>query len=412
MMDWGNFMSKKRFIVVVLDSFGIGAMDDVAKVRPSDIGSNTCLHLLEYPHTKFWPHLQELGLMNALNQDVVGFAKSSNAIFGRSELKHFGADSYFGHQEISGTNPKKPLFTHIQIHLDDIEKDLTASGFRVSRIAQDGLQVLNVNNMIIVGDNMETDLGQAINVVGAMDTCGFEMIQEVGHIVRKHVKVPRVIAFGGSDVTIDRIKANIITKDGFIGVDAPASGVYDSNYHVVHIGYGVDHTKQVPLALAHIGIENHFYGKVENIVHNPLGTNYPCVDTADTLNALINDLDIYDEGFFFLNIQETDLAGHGENPERYIDVLNIADERLGVLMSKLTVADILVVMADHGNDPTIGHSKHTRENVPLLIKRIGHEGLTDIGTRRTMADVGQTVADYFGTEIEFGTSFLSEIEKH
>ncbi|WZU02257.1 hypothetical protein MGH68_04360 [Erysipelothrix sp. D19-032] len=105
--------------------------------------------------------------------------------------------------------------------MDDIEKDLTASGFRVSRIAQDGLQVLNVNNMIIIGDNMETDLGQAINVVGAMDTCGFEMIQEVGHIVRKHVKVPRVIAFGGSDVTIDRIKANIITKDGFIGVDAP-----------------------------------------------------------------------------------------------------------------------------------------------------------------------------------------------
>ncbi|WZU02259.1 hypothetical protein MGH68_04370 [Erysipelothrix sp. D19-032] len=69
-------------------------------------------------------------------------------------------------------------------------------------------------------------------------------------------------------------------------------------------------------------------------------------------------------------------------------------------------------MADHGNDPTIGHSKHTRENVPILIKRIGHEGLTDIGTRRTMADVGQTVADYFGAEIEFGTSFLSEIEKH
>ncbi|WZU02256.1 hypothetical protein MGH68_04355 [Erysipelothrix sp. D19-032] len=92
-------MSKKRFIVVVLDSFGIGAMDDVAKVRPNDIGSNTCLHLLEYPHTKFWPHLQELGLMNALNQDVVGFAKSSNAIFGRSELKHFGADSYFGHRK-------------------------------------------------------------------------------------------------------------------------------------------------------------------------------------------------------------------------------------------------------------------------------------------------------------------------
>ncbi|WZU02258.1 hypothetical protein MGH68_04365 [Erysipelothrix sp. D19-032] len=71
----------------------------------------------------------------------------------------------------------------------------------------------------------------------------------------------------------------------------------------------MDYTKQVPLALARIGIENHFYGKVENIVHNPLGTNYPCVDTADTLNALINDLDIYDEGFFFLNIRGNGSGG-------------------------------------------------------------------------------------------------------
>lgn len=401
-------MKTKRFIVIVLDSFGIGQMDDVLTVRPQDDGSNTALHLIEYPKTKKWENLIKLGLINVLDKDVE-LPKSKQAIFGKSNLKHFGADSFFGHQEIAGTNPKKPIFTHISQHLDEIENDLLNQGFEVSRVEKDGLEVLKVNNSVIIGDNMETDLGQAINVVGAMDSCGFEMIKDVGFIVRKHVHVARVIAFGGSDVSIKNLEDNIYTKDGHIGVDAPGSGVYKKNYKVIHIGYGVDATKQVPIKLAEKGIHNYFYGKVENIVHNPLGKNFPCVDTYDTLTELINDIDTYKTGFFFLNIQETDLAGHGEDPQRYIDRLNVADERIGVLMDKVGEDDILIVMADHGNDPTIGHTKHTREKVPLLIYRKNNTGLINIGEKDTMADVGQTVADYFDTSIEYGTSFLDQI---
>lgn len=402
-------MNKGRFIVVVLDSFGIGEMEDVSVVRPQDMGANTALHLIEYPDTKRWPNLTKLGLINALDKEV-DLPKSSRAIYGKSALKHFGADSYFGHQEIAGTNPKKPLFTQIQKHLDDISNDLESQGFKVERITKDNLQVLNVDNEIIIGDNMETDLGQAINVVGAMDVCGFDKIEKVGRIVRKHVHVARVIAFGGSKVTIEDLKNNIYTKEGHIGVDAPGSGVYKDNYHVVHIGYGIDASKQVPIRLKEKNINNHFYGKVENIVYNPMGSNFPCVDTYETLTKLIEDVDQYTEGFFFLNIQETDLAGHGEDPSRYIDRLNVADERIGVLMDKLDSKDILIVMADHGNDPTIGHTKHTREYVPLLIYTPDNKELVDIGTRETMADVGQTVANYFDTEIEYGTSFLDKIK--
>ncbi len=401
--------NKGRFIVIVLDSFGIGAMNDVAIVRPNDIGSNTCLHLLEYPIEKQWPTLLSLGLINALNTEVEGFLPSNNAIFGKSNLKHFGADSYFGHQEIVGTNPKKPLFTNFQKHINDIEQDLKKHNMVVERITKNNLSLLKVNNAVCIGDNMETDLGQAINVVGAMDNCGFDFIVEVGMIVRNHVHVPRVIAFGGSKVSIERIEKNIITNAEFIGVDAPASGVYDDNYHVLHIGYGVDATKQVPQSLAKIGIQNHFYGKVENIIANPLGTNFPCVDTEETMNQLINDIDKYTSGFFFLNIQETDLAGHAEDAVRYIDRLNVADRKINELMKQLDEKDILIVMADHGNDPTIGHSKHTREQVPILIYRPHHCGLIDIGERETLADVGQTVAEYFGVTIEIGTSFLKEI---
>ena len=409
-MAWVEFMSKGRFVVIVLDSFGIGAMADVPEVRPMDVGANTCLHLLEAPFTKKWDTLISLGLINALGVEVQDFKMSENAIFGKSNLKHFGADSYFGHQEIAGTDPKKPLFTYIQLHLDDIEHDLIAHGFSVERITENNLQILKVNNVIFVGDNMETDLGQAINVVGALDTCGFDMIENVGRIVRKHVKVARVIAFGGSGVTIQDLQDNIITKDKFIGIDAPGSGVYKTNYHVDHMGFGVDASKQVPIALKECGISNFFYGKVENIIHNPKGKNFACVDTKETFDVLIEDLKVNNEGFFFLNIQETDLAGHAQDLERYIDRLNVSDQMISKVIKELSNGDIMIVMADHGNDPTIGHSKHTREQVPLLVYRNDIKGVTDLGVRDTMADVGQTVADYFGTKIENGKSFLKLIK--
>lgn len=402
-------MNKGRFIIIVLDSFGVGEMDDVPQVRPADIGSNTCLHLLEYDKKKQWNNLIKLGLINSLGLDVDGFKKSDTAIFGKSKLVHFGADSYFGHQEIMGTKPKKPEFQKLSEFIDELEQDLLNKGFEVQRVKKNGLELLKVNNMICVGDNMETDLGQAINVVGALDYCGFSMIEEVGHIVRKHVRVPRVIAFGGSNVTIERIEENIITKDGFIGVDAPKSGVYDKNYHVTHIGYGVDVNEQLPIAVANKGVENHLYGKAENIIYAPNGTRFPCVDTNDTFDGLIKDLKKYNKGLFVVNIQETDLSGHAMDAERYIDVLNIADRRIGELMNLLNEEDVLIIMADHGNDPTIGHTRHTRENVPILVYRKNNNKLIDIGYRETMADVGQTAADYFGTEIKNGKSFLNEI---
>lgn len=403
-------MTNKRFIVIVIDSFGIGAMADVPEIRPADIGSNTALHLIQYPAKKNWPNLLKLGLMNAMDMEVDGFKKSETAIFGKSNLKHFGADSYFGHQEISGTDPKKPEFTHFQKHIDDVEKDLLKNGYSVERVTRENVSLLKVNNMICIGDNMETDLGQAINVVGALDACGFEMISDIGHLVRKHVRVPRVIAFGGSGVTINDLLNHILVKDGFIGIDAPGSGVYRDNYHVIHIGYGIDTSKQVPFALKAKGISNYFYGKVENIVYNPLGKNFPCVDTADTMDVLINDLKTIDEGFFFLNIQETDLAGHAQDAIRYIDRLNVADEKLGEVMALIKEGDVLLVMADHGNDPTIGHGRHTREQVPMLVYRKNNDQLINFGVRDTMADVGQTVAAFFDTKIAFGTSFLEEIE--
>lgn len=402
-----------RFIVVVLDSFGVGAMDDAKDVRPQDIHANTARHLIEQSDTYpiVWDNFLNLGLMNALGYETKSFQFSKNCIYGTSDLKHFGADSFFGHQEIAGTDPKKPIFHTLEKFIEPIKRDLERNGHTVTYIYKDGLRMLEVDAMICIGDNMETDLGQAINVVGAMDYCGMDLIKEVGHIVRKHVLVPRVIAFGGSNVTIENIRGAIFTMDGkYIGVDAPKSGVYKTNYHVEHIGYGVDVSKQVSHTLSKNDVSSYFYGKVANIVYNPKGSSVDGVDTDEIFGNLLQDLSQDKPGFYFVNIQETDLAGHAQDSKKYIEILNKSDKWVGQILEALNQNDILVIMADHGNDPTIGHSKHTREKVPLLIgtaKTI--QGPNYIGNRKTLSDVGQTVAQYFDTSIEHGTSFLDLI---
>ncbi|MDZ5035394.1 phosphopentomutase, partial [Clostridium perfringens] len=107
--------------------------------------------------------------------------------------------------------------------------------------------------------------------------------------------------------------------------------------------------------------------------------------------------------------QETDLSGHAENIDRYAEKLQISDKLIGELIETITGDDILLVMADHGNDPTIGHSKHTREMVPIMIYGENIKEGT-VGVRATLSDVGATVADYFKVKApENGASFLNKL---
>ncbi|GAA4296258.1 hypothetical protein GCM10023142_34830 [Anaerocolumna aminovalerica] len=111
-------------------------------------------------------------------------------------------------------------------------------------------------------------------------------------------------------------------------------------------------------------------------------------------------------GFICTNVQETDLAGHSQNSRWYKELLEIADEKIGEIITLLKEEDILVVMADHGNDPNIGHNRHTRENVPLLIYKKGITGVS-LGLRSSLSDVGATVCEYFNVkQPQNGSSFL------
>ncbi len=114
----------KRFIVIVLDGFGMGAMKDAKEVRPGDEIANTFGSILrDFPDIRF-PNLERLGLMNAYGRESQCMKFSPDANFGRAELMHWGADTFMGHQEIMGTLPKKPVAQPFQEKVDIIREHL------------------------------------------------------------------------------------------------------------------------------------------------------------------------------------------------------------------------------------------------------------------------------------------------
>lgn len=397
-----------RFIVVVIDSFGVGAMSDCPLVRPTDVGTNTALHLIERERLSL-ESLEALGIMNALGVETETMHFSHTANWTISRLAHVGADTFQGHQEIMGSIPKAPVLQAFGEHIDETQRDLESNGYEVRRLAVDGNQVLIVNEGTVCGDNLETDLGQVINVSSTFRRTSFEETKKIGQIVRKHYQVSRVIALGGETPELQDLVDSIKTKGIFIGLDTPASGVYERGYLVQHIGYGIDSTKQVIHALSQRGVPTYLYGKAADIISNERGVNFYGVDTQFLMDKLIADIQRVDTAFFCLNVQETDLAGHECDSKKYAKVLGVVDDALNVIMGSMDEGDRLVVMADHGNDPYSGSSRHTRENVPILFYDKIHEGF-QFPERETMADVGQSVASYFGTAIENGTAIFENLK--
>ena len=399
-----------KFGVIVLDGFGVGAMEDVPQVRPNDVGSNTALNIIKAEPNIDISNLERLGLINAIGVERGRHIFSSDANWGTALLKHHGADSYLGHQEIMGTNPPMPLLQPFNEVIDQVEKQVKEDGFAVKRYGDPGLEILVVNNCATVADNLEADPGQVYNITATLDKMSFAEITKLGESVRKVVKVSRVIAFGGSNVTIDNIlDARHIKKEKYVGISAPESGVYKKNYHVVHLGYGINPKVQLASILIRHGIDVALIGKASDIVRGDTDRRFPGVDSNYLFDRFMDQAKEISNGLIFMNIQETDLAGHSEDTDHYANILEIVNRRLPEAEQYFTGDDILIVMADHGDDPTIGHAQHTREKVPLLIYK-ENVHYKYVGERESLSDVGATGAEFFGVEMpQNGTSFLNRI---
>jgi phosphopentomutase len=304
-----------------------------------------------------------------------------------------------------GTRPLRGESAPIAPRLPAIREALEKAGHRVRPFGG----VLVVDEALTVGDNLEIDLGDNYNVTAALDILPFEQVREIGAIVRSLVHSSRVIVFGGRGVTLDNILGAYENSGPFAGVSAPRSGVYREGYQVVHRGYGGRAGVQVPAMLEQAGIPVTLIGKVADIVENPRGQSIPGVDTAEVLAKGAAMLDELERGYICINVQETDLAGHREDAKLYGERLVVADRGLGAIMEKIGAGDILVITADHGNDPTIGHPQHTREKTPILVYGPGVKpGF--IGGRQSLADTGATVCDFFGAPFpEAGASYLKDM---
>lgn len=397
-----------KFIVIVLDGFGIGAMEDAKEVRPGDERANTLGSILEdFPDLKL-PNLERLGLMNAFGKESSRMKFSARASFGQAELKHFGADTFMGHQEIMGTFPRKPEVHPFQEKVDITAEHLKAKGHKIEIIERQGLRYLVCDSYVTIADNLEADPGMCYNVTAPLDYISFEKECGIARLVREVVTVGRVIVFGGRGNTMaDLYGAEEIRQGRFIGIASARSRSYEQGYQCLHLGYGVDKNVQAPAILSQAGIPVTLIGKAADIVANEKGCSISCVPTEECLRLTREKIEKTETGFICTNVQETDLAGHSQCVEDYKKILEQADAGIGQILPLLTEEDVLVIMADHGNDPKIGHSRHTRECVPLLIYRKGLEPRA-VGRRKSLSDVGATACAYFhANPPENGESFLN-----
>lgn len=394
-----------RAALLVLDGFGIGAMEDCVRVQPQDIHANTHRHIQEAVHLQI-PNLYALGLHKIVNNsgDALGAT-------GMSKLAHYGADTFMGHQELMGSRPGKPELRLMKDVGDTFVRVLTENGYEVTRPIPDA-SVLMVNQAIIIGDNLESALGNIINIVCDLNQISFDECVEIGKIIRNHIDTSRVIVFGNTKTNIETILSVVQEKHpGQWGVNSPRANVYGEGYQVRHLGMKVRHEEQFQYYAEKQGIPVFRIGKTADVL-NGHGYGNPVVDTRAVLQDFKTQFTKMkaNEAAFLVNVQETDLAGHAEDVKWYQEVLQIADAFLRDFIPMLEEDDMLIITADHGNDPTIGHSNHTREHTPIII--IGPRiQPVSIGVRETMADIGATFCEYFKLpHPEYGTSFLQEID--
>ena len=401
---------KKRAVLIILDGFGVGAMEDCEIVRPDSVGANSFLHVVE--SLKFdLPNLELLGMREFLPDKV---QKSYNQYlqisglsgFGRCALKHEGADSFEGHNEIMGNRPQNPQNQNMRMVGRDVCAALKNGGYNVKEIK--GSNALLIEDAVVIADNMETDPGQVINVTGSLDLIAFDKILEIGWIVRRVVKSNRVITLGGVDVSLQRLLSTIYNKGESSGIDTPLLNIYNEKYKVQHMGYGIDAKVLTPTILENSGVPVYLLGKMADVIGGDVHQRIFLVHTGKILKQ-VSELLKEKYGFIAATLQETDLFGHRSDVESYARVLRQVDDFIPHVIEILNDGDMFILSGDHGNDPTFSGPSHTREYVPLLvfIKNSKRVSCTNLGTRETLADIAATVNDFFGVKPpEFGKSIM------
>ena len=384
----------RRVVLIVLDSAGIGEMPDAAKW--GDQGSDTIGHVLERENPAL-PNLQRLGLANIRALPNLAPVPQPAGCFGKAAILSNGKDSTVGHWEMAGLITPIPFPTYPKGFpariLNPFEKAIgrkvlgnkPASGTEI--IKELGEEHVRTGRPILY-----TSADSVFQVAAHEDIIPLEELYRICGIARELLdgedRVGRVIArpFSGAPGSFQRTKNR---KDFAIPPPHPTL---------------LDLLRQNDLAS--VGV-----GKIASIFdYRGISENVPARDNTESMDGTLRALEVTSEGFIFSNFVDFDMLwGHRNDVKGYAEGLEEFDRRLPLLLKNLREDDCLVISADHGCDPTTPSTDHSREYVPILAFSKKLRRGIPLGTRSTLADIGQTVAENFGCHLEKGTSFLPAI---
>ena len=385
-----------RICLVVLDSAGIGEMPDAAAW--GDAGADTLGNIFRTRRVTV-PNLQSLGLANIRPLEGVPAAERPIGSFGKCTLASNGKDTTTGHWEMAGILLEKAFPTFPE-------------GFppRVIErfVAETGVP----------------------GVLGNIPASGTEIIKELGE---EHVRSGKPIVYTSADsvfqiaaheevVPIDRLyemceaarrildgedKVGRVIARPFVGETAETFKRTENRHD-----YAVPPPERnlLPL-LKNAGLDVVCIGKIASI-YDSMGVteDLTAKNNDQTIDQTVKALNDDSKGLIFSNLVDFDmLFGHRRDPEGYAAALEHFDTRLPEIMAAMRDGDLLIITADHGNDPTFRGSDHTREYAPLLVYGKTARPGVNLGTRGSLADIGQTIAEIFGLELPAGESFLQEI---
>ena len=390
----------KRIFTIVLDSLGIGAMEDSAAF--GDVDVDTLGHISEKMDSFTIPNLQRLGMANLKPLQQVDPVAQPMAYYMPLCEKSNGKDTMTGHWEMMGIRTTKPFVTFTET---GFPKELIAElekrcGRRIiGNKAASGTEILDElgEEEIATGALIVyTSADSVLQICGNEETMGLEQLYHYCEIARELTmrdewRVGRVIA-----------RPYTGQKRGEF--------VRTSNRH----DYALKPPGPTVLnALKDAGLDVSSGGKINDIF---VGEGITASNRSkSSVHGMEQTIEIAKQdftGLCFVNLVDFDaLWGHRRNPLGYGAEIERFDEKLGVLLPLLREDDLLIITADHGNDPTYTGTDHTREKVPFLAYSPSHKGAGPLPQQDTFAVIGATIADNFHVAMPEGTIGRSILDK-
>lgn len=395
-------MRFKRVFVIVLDSLGIGPMADSA--RFDDAGADTLGHISETVEHLDIPNLQRLGLANLKALKQVKPAEHPEGYFMAMNEASNGKDTMTGHWEMMGIRTDKPFITFTEHGfpkelIDELEKrcgrkiigNKAASGTEI--LEELGEQEVNEGKLIVY-----TSADSVLQICGNEETMGLEILYHYCEIARELTmrdewRVGRVIARPYVGKKRGEFKRTSNRHDYALKPTGPTAlnALKDAGYDVISVGK----------------INDIFVGEgITESNHSDSSVH----GMQQTIDIAKRDF----KGLCFTNLVDFDaLWGHRRNPVGYGEEIEKFDKKLGELLPLLREDDLLILTADHGNDPTYKGTDHTREQVPFIAYSPSDTESGKLDTSDTFAVIGATIADNFGVRMPegtIGTSMLDQIK--